>query len=149
MKDASDSSATRAKRSAHHMMLRDAASQGIGARLEHIGPGHATMSMTVRPDMLNGHAICHGGYIFMLADSAFAFACNSRNVMTVAQSNQITFMSPGQAGERLTAEAQEVASVGRSGTYDVKVAGEDGRVVALFRGLSRQLGKPNFNKDSE
>lgn len=102
------------------------------------------MSMIVRPDMLNGHGICHGGYIFMLADSTFAFACNSENIATVAQSNQITFVSAGQAGERLTAIAGEVAGQGRSATYDVTVCGEDGRVVALFRGLSRQLGKPHF-----
>lgn len=149
MKDTPLSPDARATRSAQHMMLRDAASQGIGARLDCVGPGHATMSMIVRPDMLNGHTICHGGYIFMLADSAFAFACNSRNVMTVAQSNQITFLAPGKPGERLSAEAREVASAGRSGTYDVTVTGADGRIVALFRGLSRQLGKPNFKEDVE
>lgn len=136
----------RAEKSARHMMASDAASQSIGARLESIGPDHATLSMQVRADMLNGHGICHGGFIFMLADSAFAFACNARNVMTVAQSNQITFLAPGKPSERLSAKAREVASAGRSGTYDVTVTGEDGRVVALFRGLSRQLGKPNFTE---
>ena len=128
------------------MMLQDAASQGIGARLDNVGPKRAQMSMRVRPDMLNGHGICHGGYIFMLADSAFAFACNSTNIVSVAQSNQITFVSPGQAGERLTAKAQEVAGHGRSATYDVTVIGEDNRVVALFRGLSRQLGSQHFDE---
>jgi len=136
----------RAQKSAQRMMAGDAASQSIGARLEDIGPDHAKMAMLVRPDMLNGHGICHGGFIFMLADSAFAFACNARNVVTVAQSNQITFLSPGRLGERLYAEAREVAVAGRSGTYDVTVTGEDGRVVALFRGLSRQLGKPLFEE---
>ncbi len=137
----------RAQKSAQHMMATDAASQGIGARLDEVGPGYAVMSMSVRPDMVNGHGICHGGYIFMLADSAFAFACNARNISTVAQSNQITYVSPGKAGERLTAMAREVASAGRSGTYDVTVTGEDARVVALFRGLSRQLNKAHFSEE--
>lgn len=138
----------RARHSAQRMMARDAASQAIGARIDQIGPQTATMSMIVRPDMLNGHEICHGGYIFMLADSAFAFACNSTNIVTVAQSNQITFVSPAQAGERLSATASAVAGQGRSATYDVTVTGEDGRVVALFRGLSRQLGTPHFDENN-
>ena len=136
----------RARSSARHMMAQDAASQGIGARLEAVGPGTATLSMLIRPDMLNGHGMCHGGYIFMLADSAFAFACNARNIATVAQSNQITYHSPGRAAERLTARANEMAANGRSGTYDVTVTGEDGRIVALFRGLARQTGGAHFTE---
>lgn len=131
---------------AKHMMAQDTASQSIGARIDAIAPAQATLSMTIRPDMLNGHGTCHGGFIFMLADSAFAFACNSNNQATVAQAAQITFMSPGQIGERLTATACEVASAGRSGTYDVTVTGEDGRTVALFRGLSRQIRGQNFDE---
>lgn len=137
---------TRAEAAARHMMASDAASQCIGARIDAIGPDHATLSMRVRPDMLNGFGMCHGGFIFMLADSAFAFACNAGNVTAVAQSNQITYLSPGRASERLVAHARQVAVSGRSGTYDVTVLGEDGRTVALFRGLSRQLGKPIFNE---
>ena len=88
---------------------------------------------------LNGHRICHGGYIFTLADSAFAFACNSYNQVTVAQQNSITYVNSGQPGERLTARAVESARNGRSGVYDVVVTGGDGRNVALFRGLSRTI----------
>ncbi len=128
-----------AKRAAAQMMSQDSASQALGITLVSVAPGDAVMQMQVRPDMLNGHGICHGGLIFTLADSAFAFACNSRNQIVVAQSNQITYLSPAQASEVLTASAREVARAGRSGTYDVTVTGEDGRVVALFRGLSRQL----------
>lgn len=138
-----------AQKCATLMMAKDAASQGIGARIEDVGPGHATLSMTVLPHMLNGHGICHGGYIFTLADSAFAFACNSYNVMAVAQQNQITYLSPGQVGEQLTAVAREVSLVGRSGIYDVTVSGGDGRDVAVFRGLSRSIGKAHFQTPSE
>ena len=127
-------------------MARDTATQAIGARLLSVAPGLATLSMRVRPEMMNGHGICHGGYIFTLADSAFAFACNTYNEITVAQQNQITYLSPGRADEILTAEAVEVSRVGRSGVYDVMVTGSDGRAVATFRGLSRSLSKPHFTE---
>lgn len=104
------------------------------------------MSMLVRPDMVNGHSIAHGGFIFALADSAFAFACNTYNQVTVAQQNQITFASAGREGEWLTAEAVETHRQGRSGTYDVTVRGEDGRVVALMRGLSRTIKGNTFEE---
>ena len=129
----------RAERSAQVMFAADAASPALGMRLDAVGPGTATMSMQVRPDMLNGHGICHGGFIFTLADSTFAFACNSYNQNTLAQQNQITYLAPGLPGERLTAAATEVSRTGRSGVYDVTVTGEDGRTVALFRGLSRSV----------
>lgn len=103
--------------------------------------------MLIRPEMVNGHAIAHGGYIFTLADSAFAFACNTYNKVTVAQQNQITYVSPGREAERLTAEAVEVSLTGRSGTYDVTVRGEDGRVVALMRGLSRTIKGQTFPEE--
>jgi len=105
------------------------------------------MTMTVRPDMLNGHRICHGGFIFALADSTFAFACNTYNQLTVAQQNQITYLNPGKAGEVLTARADEVSRTGRSGIYDVTVTGEDGRTVALFRGLSRTVKGQHFPEE--
>lgn len=138
----------RAEKSAAAMWAADAASQGIGARIDAIGPGTATLSFVVQDHHLNGHRICHGGYIFTLADSAFAFACNSYNQVTVAQENTITYLTPGQPGERLTASAVEVARTGRSGVYDVTVTGADGRKVALFRGLSRTIKGQNFEEET-
>ena len=135
-----------AKKCAALMMVRDAASQSIGARVEAIGPGTATLSMKVLPHMLNGHGICHGGFIFTLADSAFAFACNSYNRLVVAQDNQITYLAPAQPGEHLTATASEPALPGRSGVYDVTVTGADDRQIALFRGLSRQIKGQHFEE---
>ncbi len=137
----------RAERSAQAMWAGDAASQAMGMRIEQIAPGLAVLSMEVQAHHLNGHRICHGGHIFTLADSAFAFACNTYNQLTVAQENQITFLAPGQLGERLTATAQEQARAGRSGVYDVTVTGGDGRKVALMRGLSRTVKGQHFAED--
>jgi acyl-CoA thioesterase len=139
----------RAERSAAAMWAGDAASKWLGMSLDAVGPGTATLSFTVQEHHLNGHKICHGGYIFTLADSAFAFACNSYNTVTVAQENQITFLAPGQPGERLTANAVETAKQGRSGVYDVTVTGEDGRRVAVFRGLSRTVKGQVFDEDAK
>lgn len=110
--------------------------------LEDAGVGRARVSMVVRDDMLNGFKTAHGGMIFALADTAFAYACNSRNVMTFAQHAAISFLSPGRPGERLTADAREDAASGRTGVYTVRVTGEDGRMVAVFHGLSRSAGGP-------
>ncbi|MEM6303691.1 MAG: hydroxyphenylacetyl-CoA thioesterase PaaI [Pseudomonadota bacterium] len=137
----------RATRTAACMLDRDVASTSLGMTLDVVGPGTATMSMTVRADMLNGHGICHGGFIFALADSCFAFACNSYNQKAVAQQNQITYLAPGQPQERLTAHAVEVSRGGRSGTYDVTVTGADGRKVALLRGLSRTIKGQHFEEE--
>jgi acyl-CoA thioesterase len=137
----------RAERSTEVMLSRDAATRGLGMVIDHIAPGEATLSMQVRPDMLNGHLICHGGFIFTLADSAFAFACNTYNQLTVAQQNQITYLAPGKSDERLTAAATETSRTGRSGIYDVTVTGEDGRRVALFRGLSRTIKGQHFEEE--
>lgn len=137
----------RAEKSAERMWANDRASKWLGITLDSVGPGRATMSFEVQDHHLNGHDICHGGYIFTLADSTFAFACNSYNQVTVAQENQITFLSPGRGGERLTAHAQETARAGRSGVYDVTVTGEDGRKVAVFRGLSRTIKGQNFEEE--
>lgn len=139
----------RASRAAQTMWASDTASQNMGMRIEEIAPGRAVLSMEVQPHHLNGHRICHGGFIFTLADSAFAFACNSYNRLTVAQENQITFLAPGQPGERLTATAQEQALAGRSGVYDVTVTGGDGRKVALMRGLSRTVKGQLFPEDDK
>ncbi|SIS76058.1 acyl-CoA thioesterase [Roseivivax lentus] len=124
------------------MWAEDHASRGLGMRIDAVAPGCATLSMEITQAMVNGHGIAHGGFIFTLADSAFAFACNGYDNVTVAQSNQITYLAPGRLGERLTATAREVARPGRSGLYDVRVTNADGTVIAEFRGQSRSLGKP-------
>ena len=134
-----------ATRSAQAMWSRDDASKWLGAALESVGPGTATLSMTVEKHHTNGHDICHGGFIFTLADSAFAFACNSYNQLVVAQHNVITFVAPGQLGDRLTATAREVTRFGRSGIYDVRVTNQAGRLIAEFRGASRAIEGRHFD----
>ena len=121
------------------MFERDPASQALGMTLDAIRPGYARMRMRVREDMLNGHGTCHGGYIFMLADSAFAFACNSHNFNTVGAGCTIDYLAPGRAGDMLVAEAVEQALSGKTGVYDVVVTDQDGRKVALFRGKSHRV----------
>lgn len=120
------------------MYERDQASQKLGIMLEAIGPGYALMQMKVREDMLNGHRICHGGFIFSLADSAFAFSCNSYNEITVAAGVLIDFLAPAQLHDTLSATAREQSKTGRSGVYDVRVDNQDGILIALFRGRSRR-----------
>jgi acyl-CoA thioesterase len=122
------------------MFERDPASQALGMLLAEIKPGYARMTMAVRPDMLNGHQTCHGGYIFMLADSAFAFACNSHNHNTVGAGCTIDYLAPGRLGDLLTAVAVEQALSGKTGVYDVKVSNQEGRTVALLRGKSHRVG---------
>lgn len=129
-----------AQRVADAMYEHDDASQGLGIRLEAVGAGWARMSMPVTEDMLNGHRVCHGGFIFSLADSAMAFASNSRNRVSVAQFCSITFLRPGRAGCLLLAEAREQADAGRTGMYAVEVCEKDGEVVAVFSGAVRRLG---------
>ena len=121
------------------MYERDPASQALGMTLDAIRPGYARMRMRVRDDMLNGHGTCHGGYIFMLADSAFAFACNSHNFNTVGAGCTIDYLAPGRAGDVLVAEAVEQALSGKTGVYDVVVTDQDGRKIALFRGKSHRV----------
>lgn len=121
---------------------RESLSAAFGIRMDGAGEGWARASMRVSDDMLNGHAMAHGGAIFSLADTAFAWACNSRNETTVAQNASITFLSPAARGDDLIAEARERAGKGRSGVYDVTVTAADGRVVAVFQGLSRTVGGP-------
>lgn len=137
----------RAEKCAELMFEKDAATNGLGMQINQIAPGHATLQMTVRPEMLNGHSICHGGFIFTLADSAFAFACNTYNQLTVAQQNQITYVQAGRAGELLIATASETSRTGRSGTYSVTVTGDEGRTIALFHGLSRTIKGQHFPED--
>jgi phenylacetic acid degradation protein PaaD len=125
-----------ARACAEAMWAEDDASKGLGMEIVEIGPGFATLAMTVRPDMVNGQRIAHGGFIFTLADSAFAFACNSHNDRVVAAQGQISFIKPGKLCDRLVAKAREVTRGGRSGIYDVRVTAGD-TVVAEFRGHSR------------
>lgn len=117
----------------------DSTSQKLGMKLEHIAPGEAVLSMTVSKAMTNGHGNAHGGYLFTLADSAFAFACNTYNQITVAQNCTITFLAPGTLGDRLTATARERSRSGRSGLYDVQVVRDDGTIIAEFRGHARTI----------
>ncbi len=122
------------------LYARDAAAQALGITLEAVLPGATRLAMRVRADMVNGHGLCHGGLIFTLADTAFAYACNSRNLATVAAAAEIHFLSPGRAGEVLVAVARERAASGRTGIYDVDVTDRaSGRVIAVFRGRSRQI----------
>ena len=128
-----------ARATGEHMYARDRATQGLGIELLEVRPGYARMQMVVRKDMLNGHAMCHGGFIFTLADSTFAFSCNSYNVQTVAAGCTIEFLAPAFEGERLQAEAIEQSRSGKTGVYDVVVTNPEGRKIALMRGKSHQL----------
>jgi acyl-CoA thioesterase len=128
-----------AQRSASAMWAEDRACQHLDMRIDHVAAGHATLSMLVTANMTNGHGLCHGGYIFTLADSAFAYACNSYGQRTVAQQCSIAFIAPGRLGMRLSAEAKERQRAERSGIYDVTVRNEAGLVIAEFRGFSRSI----------
>jgi acyl-CoA thioesterase len=126
---------------AEAMWASDRASQALGMTLEDVGPGQARLAMEIRPDMVNGHDLCHGGLIATLADSAFAFACNSHGTVTVAAGFDITLLEPAHLGDLLVAEAREVVRRGRSGVYDVTVRRGD-TVIAEFRGRSRGSDRP-------
>jgi acyl-CoA thioesterase len=131
-----------AERCAEQMYADDRASQHLGIAITHVEPGRSRATMTVADTMVNGHDICHGGYVFLLADTAFAFACNTYDRVTVAASCDVVFVRPALAGQRLVADAVERIRHGRSGVYDVTVTVDDGEVVAEFRGRSRTLGRP-------
>jgi acyl-CoA thioesterase len=128
-----------ARACADAMWKEDDASSGLGMKIVEVGPGRATLSMRVAPHMVNGQRIAHGGFIFTLADSAFAFACNSHNAKAVAAQGDITFIRPGKLGDELVATAREISRSGRSGIYDVRVT-VGGEVIAEFRGHSRTIG---------
>lgn len=121
------------------MLAEDAASRGIGIEIDAMAPGYARLRMRVRPEMLNGFKICHGGYITTLADSAFAFACNSRNELTLAAAISVDFIAPAQLDDLLTAEAREVSLSGRTGLYDATVRNQRGDMVAVLRGRSHRV----------
>ena len=121
------------------MWSRDRATNALDMQILSVKPGYAMMSMPVRADMVNGHHICHGGYIFTLADSAFAYSCNSYNLNTVASACQIDFLAPAKEGDILEAEAVERSLSGRTGVYDVTVRTRGGKTIALFRGKSYRI----------
>jgi acyl-CoA thioesterase len=129
----------RAERAAAALFERDRASQALGMRIAAVRPGWARVVMRVRADMVNGHGLCHGGIVFALADSAFAFACNSHNESTVAAAASIDFLAAARAGDELTAEASEVWRTRRNGIYEISICNQDGERVALFRGRSYRI----------
>jgi len=121
------------------MWADDRASQALGMQLLEVRSGYARLCMPIRHDMTNGHGICHGGFMFLLADSTFAFACNSRNQRAVAASAEIHFLASAHEGDVLTAEGIEQHVAGRNGLYDIRVTDQDGRLVAMFRGRSATI----------
>ncbi len=129
-----------ARRIATHLHATEGVAETFGLVMEDAGFGWAKCSMVVKENMTNGHRVCHGGVLFSLADNAFAWACNSRNVIAFAQSAAISFISPAKIGEKVTAHAREEASEGRTGVYNVTITAEDGRTIAVFHGLSRTAG---------
>ncbi len=135
----SDEAQALAERAAAAMLDKDSASRSLGMKLVSVAPGQATMTMTVRDDMLNGHGICHGGLMFLLADSTFAFACNSHNRNTVAAHADISFLRAAALNDVLTACGRETFQEGRNGIYDIVVSNQDGVTVAHFRGKSRTI----------
>ena len=138
-----------AQKCAEIMWENDQASKGLGMKLERVCPGEAEVSLIIEDKHLNGHGICHGGFIFTLADSAFAFACNTYNHSTVAQNNTITFLLPAHKGQRLMAKATEINRSGRSGIYDVSVINEKNEAVAEFRGHSRTIIGQHFQEKTK
>ena len=128
-----------ANQCAQTMFSRDAASQGLGIRLLSVAPGYARLGMSVRADMIQGHGTCHGGYLFALADSAFALACNSYNDATVALGCSIDYIAPAYLGDTLTADCCEQSRSGRTGNYDVRLENQAGQLIALFHGKSYKV----------
>ena len=134
-----DRATARAARVAQAMFERDRASQALGMRIIGVGPGRARLAMIVRAEMINGHGLCHGGIVFSLADSAFAFACNSYNDATVAAAASIDYLAAAREGDELTAEATELWRSRRSGLYEITVTNHRGERIALFRGRSHRI----------
>lgn len=134
---------------AQAMYARDPASQGLGIRLEAVAPGCVTVSMAVRADMIQGHGTCHGGFLFALADSAFAFACNSHDQATVALGCSIDYLAPALRDDVLTASAEEVSRKGRTGLYHVRIHNQHGALVAMFHGKSYKVRGTVLAQESE
>jgi len=137
--DTSSQSQQLAERAVRTLFDRDRASQSLGIRVVEVRPGYARVVMQVRPDMVNGHRVCHGGIVFTLADSAFAFSCNSYNESTVAAAASIDFLGPAFEGDELTAAAVELWRSRRSGIYEITVTNQRGERIALFRGRSHRI----------
>ena len=127
---------------AARLFAGDTASRALGMRLVEVTAGSARVQMAVTANMVNGHGICHGGYIFTVADSAFAFACNSHGESAIAAAASIDFLAPAHAGDLLTAAARELWQARRTGIYDVVVSRDDGTVIAQFRGRSQRIRRP-------
>jgi len=136
-----------ARRCAELMWPADSAAQGLGIRLVEVGAGRATLTMSVRPDMVNVHGNCHGGYLFALADTAFGYACNSQNQRAVTASSEISFLAPAQLGDLLTAQAHVRQQGKRRGVYDVEVTGQNGLLIALCRGHAARIAGHYFEPD--
>jgi acyl-CoA thioesterase len=130
------------------MWQDDHAARGLGMKIVSVGPGTATLSMTVRQDMVNGHGTCHGGFIFAVADSTFGYACNSFNHRAVAAGVDINFLAPAHLGDLLTARGQARHQGGRSGVYDIEVTSQDDKLIAVFRGRAARI-KGHFFDDEE
>ena len=146
MTDAAQRTADRVREG---MFRNDRASKMLGMRVAEVTPGCATLSMTIRDDMLNGHDICHGGLVTTLADSAFAFACNSYDELTVASGFSVDLLAPGRLNDVLTARCAEVSKAGRTGVYDCEITNQRGERVAVFRGRSYTIkGKPAVPTDN-
>ena len=125
------------------MLANDRATKMLGMTIVEVSPGHATLTMTIRDDMLNGHDICHGGLIATLADSAFAFACNSYDELTLASGFSVDLLAPARLDDVLTARCAELSKAGRTGVYDTEVTNQRGERVAVFRGRSYTIkGRP-------
>jgi acyl-CoA thioesterase len=145
--DMSDEAQQLAENVAQTLYAIDKTSQALGIRIVEVRPGYARLAMVVRGDMVNGHGICHGGMVFTLADSAFAFACNSHNENTVAATASIDFLAPSRQGDELTAIASEVWRSRRNGIYEVTVINQEGARIALFRGRSARIDGQVVNTD--
>lgn len=138
-----------AEHCAQAMFDQDQASQKLGMQIESIAPGRAELSMTVTEDMIQGHGSCHGGYLFTLADSAFAFSCNTYDKRTVASGCSIDYVYGARLGDRLIATAEEQSRGGRTGVYDITLTNQDGATVALFRGKSYQVRGSVINPEEQ
>jgi len=137
-----------AERVRERMFANDPAVRGLGIEIVEMAPGQAAAAMTVRPDMLNGHATCHGGFLAALADTAFAYACNSYDELTVASGFSIDLLAPAREGDRLLARSVEMSKAGRTGVYDSEITNQRGERVALFRGRSYTIkGRPAVAAD--
>ncbi|CDG19611.1 hydroxyphenylacetyl-CoA thioesterase PaaI [Xenorhabdus doucetiae] len=149
MQDRDNTASQQARRHIEAMYAQDACAQEMGMHIEHIDTGFARLSMKITPNMLNGHQSCHGGILFSLADTAFAYACNSEGLAAVASSGSIDFIRPALAGDRLTATASVQYQGKTTGLYDVEITNQNGKPVAFFRGHSHRLSQPILTKGKQ